>query len=192
MKSKIVCIGDSLTEGFGIEKYYRWSDLLSHDMNIEIINSGISGDTTGGMLARFQSMVINKKPSYVIIMGGTNDLSLNLSYELIISNILAMTRHARYNQIVSIIGIPTRMYPMDSLANESIFLDPTSLRDRLEIFRNKLKRFANEDGLLFIDFSVNRTPNLFLEDGLHPNEAGHKVMMENAKLLLKKILMNGQ
>lgn len=189
MKSKIVCMGDSLTEGYGIEKMYRWSDLLSHDMNIEIINSGISGDTTGGMLARFQGMVIDNKPSHVIIMGGTNDLSLNLSDEQIISNILAMTRYARYNNIVSIIGIPTMMYPTDSFVNGSIFLDQVSLRTRLEVYRNKLKRFVNEDELFFIDFSVNMTPDLFLEDGLHPNEAGHKVMMENAKIRIKEILM---
>lgn len=190
MGSKIVCIGDSLTEGYGIEKKHRWSDLLSHDMDIEVINSGISGDTTAGMLARFKSMVIDYKPSYVMIMGGTNDLSLNISDEQIFSNILAMTRYARYNNIVSIIGIPTMIYHNDSAICDSFFLDQDILRKRMELYRNKLKRFAKEDGWQYIDFSINMTHNLYLEDGLHPNEAGHKIMMENAKVRLKEIFMN--
>lgn len=188
MKSKIVCMGDSLTEGYGIETHYRWSDLLSHDMNIEIINSGISGDTTGGMLARFKSMVIDYSPSHVIITGGTNDLSLNISDEQIISNILAMTRYARYNDIISIIGIPTMIYHNDSAVCGSIFLDQDILKNRMEVYRNKLKRFAKEDGLAYIDFSTGMTPDLYLEDRLHPDEAGHKIMMENAKAVLKNIL----
>ncbi len=188
MKSKIVCMGDSLTEGYGIEKGNRWSDLLSHDMNIEIINSGISGDTTAGMLARFKSMVIDYKPSHVILMGGTNDLSLNISDEHIISNILAMTRYARYNDIISIIGIPTMIYHNDSAACGSIFLDQDILKNRMEVYRNKLKRFAKEDGLAYIDFSIGVTPDLYLEDRLHPDEEGHKIMMENAKAVLKNIL----
>lgn len=188
MKSRIVCIGDSLTEGYGIEKNHRWSDLLSHDMNIEIINSGISGDTTGGMLARFKSMVIDYKPSHVIIMGGTNDLSLNISDEQIISNILAMTRYARYNDIISIIGIPTMIYHNDSYVCGSIFLDQDILKNRMEAYRNKLKRFAKEDGWAYIDFSNCVTPELYLEDRLHPDEEGHKIMMGNAKAVLKNIL----
>lgn len=190
MKSKIVCIGDSITEGYGIERIYRWSDLLSCDLDIEIINSGISGDTTGGMLARFKDMVIDYKPSHVIIMGGTNDLSLDLPDGIILSNILAMTRYARHNNIISIIGIPTLFYPNNVSVNYSIFLDQFSLSNRIETFRKKLMRFIEEDELLNIDYSIGITSDLYLDDGIHPNEAGHKVMMENAKVRLKEIFMN--
>lgn len=67
---KIVCIGDSLTEGYQMDLSKRWTDVLQEKLDIEIINSGICGDTTGGMLARFKEMVIDHKPTHVIIMGG--------------------------------------------------------------------------------------------------------------------------
>lgn len=188
MKNKIVCMGDSLTEGYGIDTSCRWSDLLSNDMNIEIINSGISGDTTAGMLARFKSMVIDYSPSHVIIMGGTNDLSLNISDEQVIGNILAMTRYARYYDIKSVIGIPAKVYHNKNILWDSIFLDQDILKKRMEVYRNKLKRFAIEDECSYIDFSAGMTSDLYLEDGLHPNEAGHKIMMENAKAVLENII----
>lgn len=188
MQSKLVCIGDSLTEGYGIRQAYRWSNLLSKELNIEIINSGISGDTTGGMLARFHNMVIAHKPTHVIIMGGTNDLWFNLSDEQIISNILAMTRYARYNDIISIIGIPTPYYHKNLVSSNSTFLDPKSQSERIEAYKKKLMDFTIEDELSFINFSINMTSDLFLEDGLHPNEMGHEVMKENAKDILIKIL----
>ncbi|MHA1719447.1 MAG: GDSL-type esterase/lipase family protein, partial [Promethearchaeota archaeon] len=87
-QTKLVCLGDSLTEGYDIDLNQRWSDLLKENFNFEIINSGISGDTTSGMLARFHQMVVIHKPSHVIIMGGTNDLSMNLGDEAILCNIL--------------------------------------------------------------------------------------------------------
>lgn len=189
MKTKLVCIGDSLTEGYGIRQAYRWSDLLSKELHIEIINSGISGDTTGGMLARFHNMVIAHKPTHVIIMGGTNDLWFNLSDEQIISNILAMTRYARYNDIISIIGIPTPYYHDNLVSTNSTFLDPKNQSERIKAYKRKLTDFAIEDELTFIDFSINMTSDLFLEDGLHPNEMGHEVMKENAKRFLKEILI---
>jgi len=181
-------MGDSLTEGYGINKEYRWSDLLSKDLDLEIINSGISGDTTAGMLARFKAMVIDHKPSHVIIMGGTNDLALNLSDEQILGNILAMTRYARQNAIESIIGIPTPFYPPQEDTSKSLFLGGDALRLRIETYQQKLKQFAREDERLFIEFSQGMCSDLMLADGLHPNEKGHKLMMETATEVLLSIV----
>ena len=70
-------MGDSLTEGYGIPQHTRWSNLLANETGLPIINSGISGDTTAGMLARFKPMVLDHQPSHVIIMGGTNDIYMD-------------------------------------------------------------------------------------------------------------------
>ena len=184
---KIVCMGDSLTEGYEINPAKRWSDLLSRKMGIEFINSGISGDTTGGMLARFQPMVVAHQPTHVIIMGGTNDLWINLPDELILSNILAMTRQANYHEIIPIIGIPTPYFFEDSPLAESIFITDRKLSDRIDIFCEKLRQFAREDEHPVIDFSVNMTRELFQEDGVYPNEKGQEVMAEQALIALKNI-----
>lgn len=183
-RKRIVCIGDSLTAGYGIQTNYRWSNLLSTDLNIEVINSGISGDTTSGMLARFYEMAIKHKPNYIIITGGTNDIWLNLPNNIIIGNILAMTRYAKHHDIIPIIGIPTPFFNQGDFTDESPFIDVTSLSKRINSFQKILKQFALEDNQNFIDFTLNMNPELFLKDGLHPNEKGHILMSVNAKLSL--------
>lgn len=184
---KIVCLGDSLTEGYDITKSSRWSDLLMSDLDVKIINSGIGGDTTAGMLARFHNMVVSYSPTHVIIMGGTNDIWMKVPNELTLSNIMAMTRHARHFNIVPIIGIPTSSYCEDEIVSD-IFIDSKILNVRVEEYRNMLIKFSEEDNQMYIDFSKNMTSEVYLGDGLHPNEEGQVIMKENAKVLINKII----
>ncbi len=183
----LVCMGDSLTEGWGIQPNMRWSNLLSEDLNLRIINSGISGDSTAGMLSRFQHMVIDHNPSHVIIMGGTNDLNHHLPITNILSNIIAMTRQARHHSIESIIGLPTRFHMLQSEEYTGFYASFENLARGINQLRSALKAMAIEDEWPWIDFDQNLTTSMFLEDGLHPNEEGHKIMKENAKILLQKI-----
>jgi lysophospholipase L1-like esterase len=187
--SKIVCVGDSLTEGYGIDRKYWWTEIISAHLKIDIINSGISGDTTGGMLSRFIPMVVDHQPSHTIIMGGTNDLWFGLSDNMIISNILAMTKIARHHNIETIIGIPTPYFPGRENMKDDMFLSSTHYVERIINYQNLLKRVAIQKELPVIDFSENMTSVLFLEDGIHPNEKGHHQMAETAirklQLLLK-------
>lgn len=185
---KIVCIGDSLTEGYMIPMGSCWPSLLNKTPIYEIINSGICGDTTSGMLARFQEMVIAHKPDYVIIMGGTNDIWFNAPDSQIIGNILAMTRHARHHKIQSIIGIPTPFHLPEADDEERFFMDLKGMKQRLLEYENTLRKFIKDDDQPFIDFTLNMDSDLFLEDGLHPNEAGHALMAENARQALAEIL----
>lgn len=187
-KIKIVCLGDSLTEGFGVARDERWSDLLAKELPFEFINEGISGDTTGGMLARFDSDVIAHQPSHLIIMGGTNDLSFNLPDGMIISNILAMTRRARQHQIAAIIGIPTPFHDELYIFSDDQFLTSQSFSERLTGYQRQLKIFAQEDGLPVIDFSEGMGPSFFLSDGVHPNAAGHELMKSHALAYLTNLI----
>lgn len=184
-KGEIVCIGDSLTEGYGVDKTQCWCDLLAEELGIEIINSGISGDTTGGMLARFHEMVIRHQPGHVIIMGGTNDLWLNLPYNLIIANIMAMTRYARHHGIVPVIGVPTPFFFQSKTQREedNLFIGEAEHSKRIGEYQKILKNFAQNDGWQCINFGAGFTPDLVLNDGLHPNKQGHILMKENASVM---------
>ena len=53
---RLICIGDSLTFGYGVHLSQRWTQLCAQETGWELVNEGINGDTTGGMLAR-----INRK-----------------------------------------------------------------------------------------------------------------------------------
>lgn len=52
---KLICIGDSLTFGYGVRPSRRWTRLCAQETGWEIVNEGISGDTTGGMLVRLRA-----------------------------------------------------------------------------------------------------------------------------------------
>jgi lysophospholipase L1-like esterase len=186
-KLKVVCHGDSLTEGYDIDLSKRWSDLLRESTGLEIINTGISGDTTAGMLARFKSMVIDQEPTHVIIMGGTNDVSHRIPFDHIISNIHAMTRQARHFGIGNIIGLPTPIF-MGSTKQGSHEWDlMTEFTVKMEQYNARLNQFALDDDWPIIDFGKNMSAGLFLNDGVHPNVAGQKVMMQNAERILAMV-----
>lgn len=79
---KLICIGDSLTFGYGVHLSQRWTQLCAQETGWELVNEGINGDTTGGMLARMQGGVLAElregglgadRP-YVLLMGGSNDV----------------------------------------------------------------------------------------------------------------------
>lgn len=79
---RIVCLGDSITQGGEGRGGYVW--LLRHylaalyggngKLGIEVINAGISGHKSNDMLARFQRDVLDKKPDLVTISVGVNDV----------------------------------------------------------------------------------------------------------------------
>jgi acyl-CoA thioesterase-1 len=78
----IVCLGDSLTAGYinGIDgSVYldkSWPAHLQKKVTVEVINAGVSGDTTTDALSRMEGDVLSKNPQIVIIALGGNDLSV--------------------------------------------------------------------------------------------------------------------
>lgn len=99
-------LGDSLTRGF--QPYdpsssfgygIPYTDYLDNliitelsrrsvgDLDIHIVNLGINGDTTRGMLGRFDRQVAPEEPGYVILLGGINDLFMGVPPESIMENL---------------------------------------------------------------------------------------------------------
>lgn len=77
---KILCLGDSFTEGYLVDKNY--TDYLK-DEGHEIINLGINGDRTSGMLERFKPIACDIQ----ITFGGSNDTFDRVSPDKIFANI---------------------------------------------------------------------------------------------------------
>ena len=87
-KGKIVFYGDSITEMCETSMYYP---------EFEIINRGISGDTTAGMLQRLDDNLLNIAPSTVLFLGGINDIDKNIPVEEIAGNIEAILSSIKAN-----------------------------------------------------------------------------------------------
>jgi Lysophospholipase L1 and related esterases len=184
---KIVCIGDSITYGYGVFRAQCWAELVQNKLNISIINKGINGDTTAGMLSRSYIDVIKNAPTHVIIMGGCNDLIANRSLNMIQDNITELVKESIDYNIIPIIGIEM---PIDKTLAErkwSESPDYDRINSLIEDYRKWILKFSSENNIPCIDFYSclkenlkNKNPKELYIDGLHPTVLGHKLMAECA------------
>lgn len=179
---KILCIGDSLTYGFGVQRSKIWTNLSKNKLDIEIINEGINGDTTGGMLSRFNDALSREKPSIVFIMGGVNDLIAGASLGTVQANIMSMAHQALSKLIMPIVGIPIRMNLKNIRSDWDSFADFNRIASELELYKSWIKKLSKTFNVKYIDFdsgidNLSQTSGLYL-DGLHLNEKGQIVMSE--------------
>ena len=178
---KLLCLGDSLTEGFEIPLKARWTELLQKELNAEVINAGIGGDSTAGMLARCGGLLKDHEPSHIIIFGGTNDLWFGLQDELILSNINAMSRQSRYHEVDVIIGI----LPLSMNFNE-VNLIGENYSECIRSFRSVLINYCLNEEQKYIDFSTELKPEHYFADGVHIKENGQVGMKNSAVAVLAK------
>jgi lysophospholipase L1-like esterase len=192
----MVCHGDSLTEGADLDKSYTWPQLVENKVRVTVLNKGIGGDTSGGLLARFQQDVVQNKPDLVVILGGTNDLWWDLDINLILANIFAMACQAQHRDIVPVVGLPLPLF-MENIRNQNM-MAPIAGWDRcinkLSELVNALAVAAKESEIACLDFyhpflDTNQKVrgDYFLEDGLHPNKQGHRLMAEKMAELLQNL-----
>mgnify|MGYP003235117011 CR=1 FL=1 len=111
---KLIRIGDSLTFGYGVHLSQRWTRLCAQETGWELVNEGINGDTTGGMLARMQGGVLAElregglgadRP-YVLLMGGSNDVFYSGSDAAARENMGAMIHQLFSVGVLPVVGIP--------------------------------------------------------------------------------------
>jgi acyl-CoA thioesterase-1 len=190
----LVCHGDSLTDASELERLLIWPSLVEKQLRLKIINSGIAGDTTGGMLGRFYPGVVQQHPDFVLILGGTNDLWWDLDVNLVRANIFAMACQAEHHAIIPLVGLPPPI--MIARARRQDFAGPgcgyEKCLEKLAELAKALALAAQQNGIACLDFyhpffdtAGAVQDGYFLEDGLHPNETGHRVMAEKAVALLK-------
>ena len=179
---KIVCLGDSLTYGYGVPRKDCWVSLAAEATGHTLVNRGINGDTTGGMLARFGGDVLGEQPDRVLLMGGANDIIFGGSDASARLNLTAMANQAVANRIRPMIGLPTPVYAEGIPEPWLSVTDYQSLLPIFAAYRDWLVRFAGTFGFKTVDFTV---PGLLPPeghahylDGLHPDKEGHRLMAE--------------
>jgi len=190
---KIVCHGDSLTEASDLDKNYTWPILVENKLNLEIIKSGIGGDTSGGMLGRFYYDVVRHQPDLVIILGGTNDLWWDLEVKSIQANIFAMACQAQFHNITPIVGLPLPLH-MENIRQTEMMAPIAGWQkcvQKLSDLVTALKTSAGESDIACLDFYQNFSAEngivigkYYLDDGLHPNKQGHRLMAKKTVDLL--------
>ena len=103
---RVYCLGDSMTYGFGVSRREAWPALVGAATGHEMINGGVNGDATSGMLARFCVDVPRIKPNVAILMGGCNDIFLAGSDSTARCNMGLLVQQALSLAIIPVIGFP--------------------------------------------------------------------------------------
>lgn len=178
---KIVCLGDSLTYGYGVYPGENWCDLVKKNLNVDIINKGLNGDTSSGMLFRCFSDVLNLKPSSAIIMGGTNDFLMGYNTARVVANICTLLIEMEQNSICPYLGIQIPVYDILAKKFWDSHIDYSLVNANIEDYRNKMLNFCNNYNIKVFDFykefkcSTEDFDSLFI-DGIHPTKKGHEIM----------------
>jgi acyl-CoA thioesterase-1 len=181
-KRKIVAFGDSLTAGFGLLENESYPYLLQEKLkadgyDYEVLNAGVSGDTTAGGLERIDWSLGQKNVEIIIIELGANDLLRGLSPDQMKQNLDKMIRKAKAKNVkVLLCGM----------------LSPPSMGAQYQAdYVNTFKDLADEHEVEFMPFIVQGIaldPKLNQADGIHPNAEGEKIMTDNIYKALKPIL----
>jgi lysophospholipase L1-like esterase len=184
-ESRVVFLGDSITDYWKLPDYFPGKPY---------INRGIDGQSTPEMLVRFRQDVIDVHPKVLVVLAGTNDIAGvtgRTSNEDIEANYASMAELARAHRIRVVFAsiLPVHNYTHD--AEESFALRP---RERILALNRWLKDYCAKNGFVYLDYfsalvddrgMLKRT---LADDGLHPTDAGYKIMASLAEKAIQKAL----
>ena|GEM_PF-180990 len=176
----IAAFGDSITAGFAVRRGFPsfWKEMLQKkyaEARIEMINSGVSGDTTMDGLARLDWSVLSYEPDLVTINFGINDCALGLGLEEFEMNFVEMVRRIRSGPGSEILLLSSQ--PLETPPYDHLVMD----------YYQAIGRVAREMDVGFVDVYEawmervrQGTPlgSLILSGLDHPNETGYKIIAE--------------
>lgn len=183
---KILILGDSLTEGYGIDESDSYPALLEQKLNnklnskngknYKVINGGISGSTTSGGVSRIE-WFLKTKPDFLILALGGNDGLRGIPVEKIKENLEKVVLAAKEN------GIPTLLAGMKIPPNYGLAYSLS--------FSQLFPAISDTFDIPLIPFlleGVGGNPEMNLPDRIHPNAEGHKLICEIVYQALVPIL----
>lgn len=176
----VLFLGDSLTAGYGVGEAAAFprkvGELLeAKGLLVEVVNAGVSGDTSAGGLARID-WLLRMAPAVVVLELGANDGLRGLDLEMTESNLREMIDHSRQaGAVVLLLGM--RM--------------PPNYGEYATEFAALYEQLATELELDWVPFlleGVGGDPTLNLPDGIHPNVEGQEVLAETVAPALERTL----
>lgn len=166
----IVAFGDSLTYGQGVSSENAYPAVLEKMWQREVINLGVSGDTSLDGLAR-KEIISRYAPSFVLIEFSANDFFRKVPRE---QTKKALTDIIDYVQNIGAVAV----------------LVDTGGNSLMKPYKTMLKQLAKEKKTLYIDGIMDgifNNKNL-KSDKIHPNQEGYKIIAEKIDKSLKPYL----
>ena len=166
ISTRIVALGDSNTAGFGVARQEAFpaqleAMLRGRGLDVQVLNAGISGDTTQGMLNRIDD-VVPAGTQIVIVQGGYNDLRRGSNPAAIASNIEALLSRLRARQIRAVL---------------------------CGFYDQPWDRIARRYGATFVPSTACYDAGYRGFDGLHMNAAGHQVVAGRLLPVVQRLVL---
>ena len=180
----ILFFGNSLTAGMGLDPEDAFPAIIQNkldslQLDYEVINAGLSGETSASGKNRL-SWVLNQKVDIFVLELGANDGLRGIPLEETRKNlqaIIAAVQEKNPNTIIVLAGMQ---------------IPPNMGKAYTTEFRNIFPELAEKNNAALIPFlldDVAGNPELNQDDGIHPTVAGQKIVADNVWAILKEIVV---
>jgi acyl-CoA thioesterase I len=179
---KIVAFGDSLTAGYGLNPDESYPSLLqkrlaADGLDYQVVNAGISGDTSAGGVRRIDWSLEGGDVKVVILELGANDILRGQPISEMKKNLSTIIEHAKAR------GAQVLLAGMEAPTNSGI--------DYRRWTHGAFGELAKEHHVALIPFFLDRVAgvqSLNQEDGIHPNSEGARIVADTVYQYLKPML----
>jgi acyl-CoA thioesterase-1 len=176
-----VFLGDSLTAGLGLVETQSYPGLLQERMDadgfkFEVVNAGVSGDTSAGGLRRLD-WALQEDVRILVVALGANDGLRGLSVKDMKQNLGQIIEAARAKGVLVILA------GMEAPPNYGV--------EYAASFRQAYRDLALQHRVLFVPFLLDKVagqPALNQADGIHPNAQGAAIVADTVWSVLKPLL----
>ena len=177
----ILFLGDSLTEGYGVDKPHSYvalveKELIAKGKKIKILNGSVSGSTTSSGMKRLKWFK-KAKPDILVLALGANDGLRGVKIDVSHKNLEEMIKYALKNKMQVLLAgmmLPPNYGPEYTNKFKSMY---DLLTEKYKISR-----------IPFILEGVAGNKTLNQADGIHPNEKGHLILKSTVLKYLEPML----
>jgi acyl-CoA thioesterase-1 len=178
---RVVFLGDSLTAGYGLDKAEAVPALIQARLQdegyrYEVVNAGVSGDTSAGGLSRLE-WSLEGQVAVLVVELGANDGLRGLPVPQMKRNLAEIISRAKRR------GITVILTGMEAPPNYGAAYTSE--------FRQAYRDLAEEHDVTFVPFyldGVAGNPSLNIADGIHPNAAGSRIIERTIWQALEPVL----
>lgn len=182
-KPNIIFFGNSLTAGFGLEPEEAYPQLIQNKLdslgyNYEVVNAGLSGETTAGGVERIDWILKQPVDVFVLELGGNDGLR-------------GIDPKETEKNLGIIIDKVRKKYPKAKILLTGMETPPNMGQNYVKAFREVFPRVAQKKEVALMEFllkDVGGIAALNQPDGIHPTAEGQKIVAENVWVSLRPLL----
>lgn len=180
----IMFFGNSLSAGYGIDPDDSFPGLIQHRLDslgydVEVVNAGVTGETTATGKNRLEWVLDRQRVDIFVLELGAND------------GLRGLPTEETYRNLIIIIEKVQERHPEAEIVLAGMMIPPNMGASYSRDFQEVFGRVVAEKDIHLIPFlleGVAGESHLNLEDGVHPNETGHRIVAENVWEVLQPLI----